>query len=299
MKIVIAALILSVAFATIHPVNHEIVEMIKHTATTWTPMEPEENPFAYMSIEQIKGMMGTKRNPVHQTADLTSVMPNEDSFDAREKWTGLIHEIRNQGSCGGCWAFGATEALSDRLAIASNGAINVILSPQYLLSCDESNFGCQGGDLHSAWMFLEYFGAVTEQCYPYTSSGGFSGYCKKSCSDGSEFKFYNAQSIVETADIATIKTAVMTNGPVEASFDVYSDFMSYKEGIYQHTGEGDVIGGHAVKIVGWGKQDNTEFWILANSWGTKWGEQGFFRMKMGDCGINDEIVFATAEVPSY
>lgn len=137
MKLLAIALLISFTFATLHPVNHEIVGKIKQLATTWTPMEPEENPFAYMSVEEIKSMMGTKLNPTKNMVVDFGVTPN-DSFDAREKWQGKIHDIRSQGVCGGCWAFGVAGALSDRFAISGT---DVILSPQYLISCDEINFG--------------------------------------------------------------------------------------------------------------------------------------------------------------
>ena len=89
------------------------------------------------------------------------------NFDVRDQWPNCIHPILSQGKCGGCWAFGTTEVLSDRLCIASNGEIDVRLSPQYLISCDYSNFGCDGGIPTFAWETLESKGAVTGGCYPY------------------------------------------------------------------------------------------------------------------------------------
>ena len=85
---------------------------------------------------------------------------------------------------------------------------------------------------------------------------------------------------------------IYENGSVEASFSVYEDFIQYKSGIYQHV-TGDFLGGTTVKIIGWGVDDqNVKYWIIANSWGESWGEQGFFRMLRGEdeCGIEDEVV---------
>ena len=67
--------------------------------------------------------------------------PN-DNFDARTQWPKYIHSVRDQGQCGSCWAFGATEAVSDRFAIVSNGKIDEVLSPQELVSCDPGDYGC-------------------------------------------------------------------------------------------------------------------------------------------------------------
>ena len=66
---------------------------------------------------------------------------------------------------------------------------------------------------------------------------------------------------------------------------IYNDFLSYKTGIYKHT-TGSLLGGHAVKIVGWGVNNGLSYWICANSFGTSWGELGFFRILFGECGID-------------
>jgi len=81
-------------------------------------------------------------------------------------------------------------------------------------------------------------------------------------------------------------TEIMTNGPVEAAFTVYTDFMLYKGGVYSHV-SGTEEGGHAIKIVGWGVDNGTKYWLVANSWSPAWGENGFFRIKRGtnECGI--------------
>lgn len=75
---------------------------------------------------------------------------------------------------------------------------------------------------------------------------------------------------------------------METGFTVYEDFMSYKDGVYKHK-TGNALGGHAVKIVGWGDG----YWIVANSWGTGWGMKGFFNIAFGECGI-DSAVYACA-----
>ena len=83
----------------------------------------------------------------------------------------------------------------------------------------------------------------------------------------------------------------MTHGPVEVSFDVYSDFEAYKSGIYKHT-TGDYLGGHAVKLIGWGVENGTKFWTIVNSWNEDWGEKGAFRIVRGvnECGIEGSVV---------
>jgi len=79
---------------------------------------------------------------------------------------------------------------------------------------------------------------------------------------------------------------ILTNGPIEVSFTVYEDFLTYKTGVYRHT-TGSSLGGHAVKMIGWGQEAGIPYWLVANSWNTDWGFGGFFKIYRGDneCGI--------------
>ena len=90
----------------------------------------------------------------------------------------------------------------------------------------------------------------------------------------------------------------MTKGPVQAMFTVYSDFLSYKSGVYQYT-HGKKLGGHAVKIVGWGVENGVEYWIAQNSWGPEWGENGFFRIKFGECLFDSNGFAGQANVSDF
>ena len=82
----------------------------------------------------------------------------------------------------------------------------------------------------------------------------------------------------------------MQGGSVEVAFTVYSDFENYASGIYKHTG-GSYLGGHAVKMVGWGTENGVDYWKIANSWNPYWGEKGFFRIVRGtnECGIEGTV----------
>ncbi|KAA3671717.1 cathepsin B, partial [Paragonimus westermani] len=84
---------------------------------------------------------------------------------------------------------------------------------------------------------------------------------------------------------------LLTNGPLEVTFRVYEDFGNYKEGIYHHVA-GEHKGNHAVRLLGWGVENGTKYWRLANSWNEDWGEKGFFRIVRGtdECGIESEAV---------
>lgn len=213
-----------------------------------------------------------------------------DNFDGRQAFGKCIHPVRDQMRCGSCWAFSASEVLSDRFCIASKGQIDVILSPQTLVSCDSGNMGCDGGYLDKAWQFLVSNGIALDQCEPYTSGGGDSGTCPTKCADGSQIKYYKAANYKHITGVSNIQTDLMTNGPVQVAFEVYQDFMSYKSGIYHHI-SGSLLGGHAVELVGWGVENGTAYWTLKNSWGPTWGENGYFRIvkNVNECGIESNV----------
>jgi len=128
------------------------------------------------------------------------------SFDARTQWSSCIHPIRDQGQCGSCWAFGSTEAFSDRFCIASSGKINVVLSPEDLVSCDTTDYGCSGGYLNMAWNYLQNTGAVLDSCFPYGATSGTAPSCQAKCSDGSAWKKYKctSNSVVHPRTVAAI-----------------------------------------------------------------------------------------------
>jgi cathepsin B len=253
------------------------------------------NPrFEGMTMDEARQLLGAVPFPPPD-ARISRIPVSNDiptEFDARKQWASCIHKIRDQGQCGSCWAFGATESLEDRLCIA--GGENVVLGEQTMVSCDTSDYGCQGGYLQNAWSFLEKTGVTTEACQKYVSGSGSVPSCKKTCDDGSKPKYYMVVkgSSKTVSSESQMQEAIMTKGPVEASFSVYQDFFAYKSGVYRHK-SGGLAGGHAIKVLGWGVDSGTKYWICANSWGTSWGQSGIFWILRGtdECGIEDNAVF--------
>jgi len=212
-----------------------------------------------------------------------------DTFDARTKWSGLIHPIRDQQRCGSCWAFSAAEVLTDRASIAA-GKSTPVLSPEDMVSCDKTDMGCQGGQLRTAWNYLKNTGIVSDACFPYAAGSGTAPSCPSKCANGETWASskVKAKSVYAIKGVANMQKEIMTNGPIQVAFNVYKSFMSYKSGVYsKHWYELLPEGGHAVKIVGWGTDNGTPYWLVANSWNTSWGLDGFFKIKRGDnqCGI--------------
>ena len=224
--------------------------------------------------------------PEHNWGALLDHFAAPASFDSRTQWPNCVNPILDQGQCGSCWAFGATEALSDRICIASNAAQKPVLSPQYLVDCDTNNYGCNGGYLDLAWRFMMTTGVPLNSCVGYKAVDAA---CPTKCDNGAALTFYKAASVNSYTNPASIQAAVISSGPIEVAFTVYQDFMSYKSGVYIHT-TGGVLGGHAVKLVGWGVSGTQNYWICANSWNTSWGIAGFFWIGFGQCGLDSQGV---------
>jgi cathepsin B len=145
--------------------------------------------------------------------------------------------------------------------------------------------GCNGGWLPVAWQYLTDHGIPSNSCLPYTSGNGNTGSCPGKCADGSAPTFYKAKNPQSYPSASEMKMAIMEGGPIESAFTVYQDFMNYKSGVYiQHS---DVeMGGHAIKVVGWGVDNGVDYFIVYNSWGTDWGMNGLFWIGTNQCGID-------------
>ncbi len=219
---------------------------------------------------------------------------------------------------------------ASRAGLVYNGT--VYLSSLDTLSCCTNSQGCasaqgcNGGDPKEAWRWFAEHGVVTgggygetSTCKPYsfppcshedTGSGLFScadidfrtPKCEKKCTNSDyhnstyykdKYKAVEAYSIPSDED--TIKRDIMANGPVTAGYAVYEDFLLYSSGIYHHV-SGKIEGYHAVKMIGWGEEDGVKYWLLVNSWGTDWGEDGLFRIRLSDSQIMNYITAGTARL---
>ena len=190
--------------------------------------------------------------------------------------------IRDQDSCGSCVAFGTIAALEAlvKIKVAGSGA-----SPDYseahLLFCGGGS--CGGWHMDAACNYLQGNGVPDEACFPYAQ-----GLAKKTCATCADWKSRIGPTQIQgwdnTKDITQMKTYISENGPQITGMAVYNDFFSYAGGVYEHV-SGDLAGYHCVSVVGY--DDSAGCWICKNSWGTDWGESGWFRIKYGQCGIQD------------
>merc|ERR1712166_799907 len=257
------------------------------------------------------------------TAGVNSKFANASLKEAQAIMGTIIDPIRDQSNCGSCWAHGTTEAYNDRLCIKSDGAFTNQLSVSDTTGCCNfiqcQSMGCNGGQVGTPWKWFTKKGVVTggdygdgKLCYDYTMAkcnhhqpqSSFpecdaitqvQPKCDNSCAtntaiDYSKDKHMAASSygFGRTDTVDKIKTDIFTYGTVTAAFTVYEDFLTYKNGVYQHT-TGNALGGHAIKVIGWGNMNGEDYWLCINSWNRTWGDQGTFKIKQGDCGINGQM----------
>ena len=208
-----------------------------------------------------------------------------------------VTPIKNQGSCGSCWAFAVTAALESQVAIGATGT-QVNLAEQILVSCSGAG-SCSGGYPGSASTYIRDVGLPLETCFPYTATNNS---CSNACSNwqASAYKVKGwhtaSTSGVPSVKIEDLKNALYTYGPVLATFYVYNDFYSYRSGVYSYA-TGSYLGAHAVLIVGY--DDANQAFIVKNSWGTGWGETGYFRIAYSEVGGTSNFAYSSIAYDGY
>lgn len=228
-------------------------------------------------------------------------------FDARDKWPKCVHSIQDEGECLASWAFAASSSMSDRYCIATNNSFNATLSAQYLVSCATDQGGCKNHNLVTKlYDFLKNHGLPTEECVPYRSHNKTEGVCQaNTCTNTTHKAPFEAKKCNRTNYIVgseAIKHELYYSGPLYCTFDRYSDFDNYKSGIYYKVAtDGNVrVEMHrAAKLIGWGVENDIHFWMLTNSWGDKWGENGNFRVRAGEVNVCEIAAACEPVVPKH
>jgi len=257
--------------------------------------------------EYAKGFVRIPRNAAVPVASITDEMRASapDSLD----WTntaGALSPVKDQAQCGSCWAFSATEGVESGV-FQTSGVASPVLSPQQIVSCDPNDGGCNGGDLPTAFDYVESAGGLdTEVAYPYTSLTGRSGHCSKTLPAApvvsvTDYKYGVAPcegGACSTQDEEGLKAALATYGPLSVCVNA-NTWNSYYGGILQGECSGSYNSlDHCVQLVGYDATASTPYWKVRNSWGTSWGEGGFIRLPMGinSCGIADEAMYVRASL---
>lgn len=250
------------------------------------------NKFADYTPQEYRKMLGYKKNsqaangPVFE-ADSNTEIPA--SIDWRKE--GKVAPVKDQGQCGSCWAFSTVGSLESRDAIKTGKLVQY--SEQQLVDCDtnDGNQGCDGGDMYTAMLYTKSNPLETEAEYPYTAEDGSCAYKK------SEGVSSNTGATQVKANSSASLKAALAQGPVSVAIEADTEtFQFYSGGILNSADCGDQLD-HGVLAVGYGSEAGQEYYIVKNSWGADWGEEGFVRIAIqsgeGICGIQMQPVFPT------
>jgi len=231
--------------------------------------------FRHMKTGYIRRAQESRRE---QPATETVAAP-PTSVDWRTK--NAVTPVKDQGQCGSCWAFSATGSMEGAWAIATGNLVS--LSEQQLVDCSgpEGDDGCDGGLMDNAFQYvIDNKGICTEASYPYK---GVDGTCATTCNKVVTISsFTDVMTMNETAILLAV-----VNQPVSIAVEAdQSYWQNYQGGIVSDPGCGTALD-HGVLIVGYGTENNVDFWIVKNSWGASWGESGYIRLirNKNECGL--------------
>jgi cathepsin C len=226
------------------------------------------------------------------------------NFDWRNKdGQNWLTPVVTQGDCGSCYTISTIHMLTARNRIHSGSTSEPSFSVSFPLYCSEYNQGCDGGYgfLQSKW--TEDVGLVPESCAPFSQGGG-SCQVSQSCNLGDKryraTRHHYVGGYYGGSDADLIRKELVEQGPLVVSFEPKEDFMYYKSGVYKSAAqkihqEWEQVD-HAVLLVGYGMDKSSAYWTMQNSWGSDWGEDGYFRMDRGNDESGCESIAVSAQV---
>jgi len=233
------------------------------------------------------------KNKIAPTHEAKSVLPPKKldavptSFDWRPK--GAVTPIKNQGQCGSCWAFSATENVESMWILAGKGKNSTVdFAPQQIVDCDTNDDGCDGGDPPTAYEYLISTGGIeSNESYPYTAEDGTCKF-KKNLVVGTISNWTYATS---EGDETTLQQNLLSWGPLSICVDA-SNWQDYTSGVmtWEECAWINQLD-HCVQLVGYNsEQSDNPYWVVRNSWGTDWGVEGYIWLQMWEdtCGLTYE-----------
>lgn len=248
-----------------------------HGVTSFSDLSQSEFESRYLTADVSKKTADAEVATISRAVDTSAGLID---------WTGkFTTPVKDQGYCGSCWAFSATEQIESD-AIRQKGK-SYILSPEQITQCATAAYGCSGGWTEVAYTYVKSAGGlVTEATYPYTSYQGVTGVCKVDTS----------KAVVGITGYTTIKgessmaSYVQSTGPLSVCLDAQT-WNSYNGGIMSVCGNSV---DHCVQAVGVDASTGG-YWKVRNSWGTSWGESGFIRLAYGKntCAITNDPTYVT------
>merc|ERR1711998_90431 len=242
-------------------------------------------------------------------APLGAVELPEEHFWNDVEGVNYLTNLRNQhvpSYCGSCWAHAATSAMSDRIKIARKAAWpDINIAPQVLISCSGDD-GCHGGEAYNAFEWMHENEVTDETCSIYRARGHDNGAkcsqqikCEncspsKGCWAQDNYKYYNTDKYGKVSGEEKMMQEIYQRGPIACGVAVPDALENYTGGIFEDkTGDKNIV--HDISVVGFGVENGTKYWTVRNSWGTHFGEDGFFRVVRGtnNIAIETDCAWAT------
>lgn len=242
------------------------------------------NDFADMTFEEFRA----ERLMAPQECSATNAFKVKESVRTAAipdnyEWNnyGIVSPVKNQASCGSCWAFSTVGTMESHWNILGKGK-NITFSEQQLVDCagDYENFGCNGGLPSHAFEYIRHAGGLeSDVTYPYTAKDGQCVF-RRSIAIG--YVRHGSFNITQGDEVG-LAERLYNAGPIAVSFQVINGFSRYVSGVYtaDNCGTTTLDVNHAVLLTGYGSENGVEFWNIKNSWGANWGAQGYFKMVKG------------------
>jgi len=257
-----------------------LIYQIKRTANVgWTagptPMFEEMTlgDVKHLSFSQVGGGQAAPCSATHNKE-----MKLPLSFDARERWPHCFNNpVYATGNCSASWATSTATTFANRVCIADpNNFADLQLSPQHLLSCDTNNEGCDGGNVQNAFVYLIQTGLVPESCMPFQADSDVK--CSAKCTDKQPVKASGFCVMNEPEDAMR---EIVTNGPILGVMFMSDDILLYKDGLFKSVPTSRAFLDEnksrmfvGVTVLGYGSENGSDYWLVENSWGPEWGQNG-------------------------
>merc|ERR1712045_773556 len=273
--------------------NHKTIEA--HNSDSTQTFTMGHNEFSDMTPEEFKSTMTGYTGMMGRSSGADSVHTQVGGEDAAKDWRseGKVTEVKNQGQCGSCWAFSTTGSTESANLIKNGGSASDPanqLSEQQLVDCSKANQGCNGGLMDYGFTYLKGLGASgddTESSYPYTAKNGR---CHADTGVASNIRVTGYTDVARSE--AALRNAVGTVGPVSIAIEADQRAFQFYNGGVLTKGCGQRLD-HGVLLVGYGTENSQDYWIVKNSWGPSWGEQGYIRIAQGSnlCGLSNQASY--------
>lgn len=266
-----------------------IQEFNKHPGKTFTVSHNKYSCFTAPESKMLVGFHSKRNKPLKKNSEVIQNFSKPPAFlDWREK--GVVNPVNEQGNCESSWAISVASTCESSFAIRKGTLFT--FSVQNLIDCVTSESGCDGGSPEPAFEYVlknQDGQFMSEIDYPYK---GIQGNC---LFDSAKTVGKINSFLIGTGVESDLISCIGYFGPFSAKMNAdSSSFLLYSGGIYQDDSCSFWSADHSVTCVGYGNENDINYWIVKNSWGTSWGEEGYFRIVRGKylCGFELETIFA-------